>query len=276
MIDAHQHFWRVDRGEYGWLTAQDHPLICRDFGPEDLAPLMHEAGVERTVLVQAAPSLAETDFLLEIARRAPFVAGVVGWADFAAANAPRVIERLAGSPKLLGLRPMLQDLDDDAWILRPDVQPALDAMAAAGLAFDALVKPRHLPHLSVLLGRRPDLRVVIDHGAKPDIAHRDLDEWASQMRVIGRETGALCKLSGLVTEAAPGWTAEDLKPFVEVLLEAFGPTRLMWGSDWPVVNEAGGYGAWLGAADALTAQLSQGERTQVFGEVATAFYGLQP
>ena len=273
-IDAHQHFWRPSRGDYGWLTPEAHPAICRKFLPQDLAPLLAGAGIERTVLVQAAPTVAETEYLLDLAADAPFVAGVVGWANFEVTDAPEQIADLASNPKLLGLRPMLQDLDDDAWIVRPAIAPALEAMQAADLRLDALVTPRHLPHLIRFLAARPDLKVVIDHGAKPDIAGGALDDWAAQMRAIGANTGAWCKLSGLVTEAGGRWSEESLKPYVDVLLEAFGPARLMWGSDWPVVNEAGGYAAWHSAAAALTERLSQDERDQVFGGAAQAFYGI--
>jgi L-fuconolactonase len=273
-IDAHQHFWRLSRGDYGWLTPAAFPALCRDFRPADLAPLLEDAGIARTVLVQAAPTVAETRFLLEVAAVAPFVGGVVGWADLEAADAARVIEGLARDARLVGLRPMLQDLDDDAWMLRPSLAPALDAMQAAGLRLDALVAPRHLPHLARFLDRRPSLAVVIDHGAKPEIARGDLAGWEAAIRVIARETAACCKLSGLVTEARPGWTAEDLRPCVDVLLDAFGPARLMWGSDWPVVDLAGGYAAWRSAAEALTAGCSAADRGLIFGETAAAFYGL--
>ena len=274
LIDAHQHFWRPSRGDYGWLTPDAHPAICRNFLPEDLAPLLEDAGVERTILVQAAPTVAETEYLLGLAAEAPFIAGVVGWADFEARDASARIQAMVQNPKLLGLRPMLQDLADDAWILRPAVAPALDAMEAAGLRFDALVTPRHLAHLARLLGERPGLKVVIDHGAKPEIARGALEGWAAQMRAIAADTGAYCKLSGLVTEAGGKWTEEDLKPFVEVLLDAFGPARLMWGSDWPVVNEAGGYAAWHSAAWGLTEGASPVERDLIFGGAAQAFYGI--
>ena len=274
-VDAHQHFWRVSRGDYGWLTPQAHPAICRDFGPDDLRPLLAGADIERTILVQAAPTTTETEFLLTLATATCFVAGVVGWADLGAPDAVASIEALAADPKLLGLRPMLQDLEDDAWILHPRAGAGLDAMERLGLRFDALVKPRHLPHLARLIERRPELRVVIDHGAKPDIAAGELGGWADQMRAIGRGSGAFCKLSGLVSEARPGWRAEDLKPYVDVLLDAFGSERLMWGSDWPVVNEAGGYEAWHAAAEALTASLSDGDRALIFGGTAAAFYGIE-
>ena len=274
LIDAHQHFWRPSRGDYGWLTPQAHPAICRKFLPADLEPLLADAGIERTILVQAAPTVAETDYLLGLAAETPFVAGVVGWTDFEAQNAAQQIAALAQQPKLVGLRPMLQDLDDDAWILRPAVATSLDAVEAEGLRFDALVTPRHLPHLARCLSARPGLRAVIDHAAKPDIAGGALDGWATQMRAIAADTGAYCKLSGLVTEAGGRWSEEDLKPYVDVLLEAFGPARLMWGGDWPVVNEAGGYAAWRAAAETLTAHLSDGERALIFGATAAAFYGI--
>jgi L-fucono-1,5-lactonase len=273
-IDAHQHFWRPSRGDYGWLTPQSHPAICRKFLPLDLAPLLEDAGVEATVLVQAAPTAAETDYLLGLAAETPFVASVVGWADFEAADAVARIEALAAKPKLVGLRPMLQDLDDDAWILRPAIGPALRAMEAAGLRFDALVTPRHLPHLARLLAARPGLKVVVDHGAKPDIAGGELKDWAAQMRALAADTGAYCKLSGLVTEAGGKWTEQTLRPYADVLLEAFGPARVMWGSDWPVVNEAGGYAAWHSAAAALTEGCSRDERDLIFGGAAQAFYGI--
>jgi L-fuconolactonase len=273
-VDAHQHFWRPSRGDYGWLTSEAHPGIFRKFLPPDLAPLLEDAAIQRTVLVQAAQTAAETDYLLGLAAETPFVAGVVGWADFEAADAAHAIEAAARNPGLLGLRPMLQDLDDDAWILRPAVAPAFDAMQAAGLRLDALVTPRHLPHLTRFLAARPGLPVVIDHGAKPDIAAGAIDLWAVSISAIARNTGAYCKLSGLVTEAGERWTEAQLKPFVDVLLDAFGPSRLMWGSDWPVVNEAGGYAAWRSAAEALTAGCSDEERRMIFGGAAQAFYGI--
>ena len=273
-IDAHQHFWRPSRGDYGWLTPAAHPAICRKFLPADLEPLLLDAGIERTILVQAAPTVAETDYLLGLAAETPFVAGVVGWADLEARNAAQQIAALAQQSKLVGLRPMLQDLDDDAWISRPAVETSLDAVEAEGLRFDALVTPRHLPHLARCLAARPDLKAVIDHGAKPDISGGALDSWATQMRAIAAETGAYCKLSGLVTEAGGRWTEEDMKPYVDVLLEAFGPARLMWGSDWPVVNEAGGYAAWHSAAWALAESCTRDERDLIFGGAAQAFYGI--
>ena len=272
-VDAHHHFWRVARGDYGWLST--HPKIHRDFLPADLSPLLRAADISKTILVQAAPTCAETDFLLALASETPFVAGVVGWIDFEAPGASDEIAKLAEDPLLAGLRPMIQDLPEDDWMLRSSLTPVFQAMAAADLCFDALIKPHHLEHVPQFLERHSALRVVIDHGAKPNIRLRELEPWARDMRTIARETLAFCKLSGLATEAGENWREEDLKPYVDVLLESFGPSRLMWGSDWPVVNEAGGYARWHETALALTQHLSADERDAIFGGTAAAFYAIE-
>jgi L-fuconolactonase len=272
-IDAHQHFWRLDRGDYGWLTPDLAP-IYRDFGPEDLAPLLAAGGIEGTVLVQAAPTLAETEFMLAIAEATPFVKGVVGWVDAEAPGAAAETARLAAHPKLKGLRPMIQDIADPDWMLRPGVAPSFEALIAADLTFDALVHPRHLKNLSVLLYRYPQMRVVIDHAAKPRIAAGDFDGWAADMARLARETGACCKLSGLVTEAGAGWTETDLAPYVAHLIEVFGPERLIWGSDWPVCTLAAGYARWLAVAEGLTATLGAEAQAAIFGGNAVRAYRL--
>lgn len=271
-IDAHHHLWTIARGDYGWLTP-DLP-ICRDYRASDIAPLLAAAGIDRTILVQAAPSEAETDFLLDIAAAEPFVAGVVGWIDFDAPDAAVRVERAAAAPGLVGLRPMVQDIADDDWLLRPSLRPVWQAMAACELAFDALVKPQQLPTLHAFLDRYPDLRVVVDHGAKPDIAARRWEPWAGAMRAIARDTAACCKLSGLATEAAPGWVAEDLRPYADLLLDGFGPARLMWGSDWPVLDLNGDYRRWVAASDALLAGCDPDACARIHGGTATRFYRL--
>lgn len=273
-IDAHQHFWRLSRGDYGWLNAAQFPKITRDFLPGDLAPSLAAARIDRTILVQAAPSEAETKFLLDLAHATPFVAGVVGWVDFDAPDGDERIASLAANDRLVGLRPMIQDIADDEWMLRPELAPALDAMQRHDLRFDALVKPRHLPALVEFLDRYLGLAVVIDHGAKPDIANLELDHWATLMRHIAKNSTAMCKLSGLAFEAGPGWSAQGLKRHVDVLLECFGSSRLMFGSDWPVLNEVGNYESWLAACETLTEHLTATEREQIFGGTAAAFYGI--
>lgn len=270
-IDSHQHVWRLERGDYHWMSPDLAPLY-RDYGPEDLAPLLARHGIARTILVQAAATVAETEFMLAVAARTPFVAGVVGWAEFADPDAPAAIARLAADPLLVGLRPMVQDIPDDDWLVRPDLGPAFRALAAHGLVLDALVFPRHLSRLLVVLDRHPDLPVVVDHGAKPAIAERRLDPWRADMAAVAARPGTVCKLSGLVTEARPDWTVESLRPYVDHLLAVFGPARLLWGSDWPVVNLAGGYDRWREASLALLAGLSEAERAAVLGGTAARVY----
>jgi L-fuconolactonase len=249
-IDAHQHFWQLERGDYEWLTPELKPLY-RDFMPDDLAPHLGRHGIDGTILVQAAPSSAETEFLLDIADKTSFVLGVVGWTDFAAASAADDIAHLAKHPKLVGLRPMIQDIADDDWMLRPALTPAFEAMIEADLTFDALVLPRHLSQLRQLLSRHPSLRGVIDHGAKPDISGGQFKTWANDIAAIAKDGRVYCKLSGLLTEAGNGATLTDLAPYVAHLLECFGPDRLVWGSDWPVLTMAASYEVWNNMATCL-------------------------
>ena len=222
-IDAHQHFWSLERGDYHWLTL-DMALLYRDFGPAELAPFLQRHGIGGTVLVQAAATLAETEYMLAIAAKTDFVKGVVGWIDFESTTGPAEIDRLAEHPKLKGLRPMIQDIPDPEWMLRAAVGPAVAHLQHLGLSFDALVKPRHLEPLRRFLRLYPELGIVIDHGAKPDIAGGQFEDWARDMRKIARNDHVYCKISGLVTEAAPDWQPGDLTRYLDLLLEAFGPS----------------------------------------------------
>ena len=270
-IDAHQHFWSLARGDYGWLTPA-LGVIHRDFGPADLEPLLTQHQIERTILVQAAPTEAETKFLLEIAAKTPFVAGVVGWADF---DAPDIAERIAAAaanPLLVGLRPMVQDIADDGWLARPELAPAFAAMADHHLVFDALLKPRHIAPMLAVLERHPDLPCVIDHGAKPDLAGGDLSAWREGMAALAAYPQLFCKLSGLVTEAQEDWTIATLHPAVDHLLAVFGPQRLIFGSDWPVVTLRASYARWYAVATALVAGLTEAERAAVLGGNAEKLY----
>jgi L-fuconolactonase len=272
VIDAHQHFWSTARDDYGWLTAELRP-IYRDFQPADLAPLIAEAGVNKTILVQAAQSEAETLYLLDIAAQTDFVAGVVGWVDLEAENAAERVGFMADKG-VLGLRPMVQDIPETEWLLRPALRPAIEAMVAHDLRFDALVQPRHLPTLLQFMAAYPGLKVVIDHGAKPDIANAMFQPWADGMAKIAQETNACCKLSGLVTEAAADWKPDDLKPFVAHLIDCFGPERLIWGSDWPVLNLAGDYAGWQILVSEFLNAVGQTERDAIMGGNAARFYGI--
>ncbi|HXZ14712.1 MAG TPA: amidohydrolase family protein [Roseiarcus sp.] len=271
-IDAHQHFWHPARGDYGWLSA-DLP-ICRPFGPADLAPHLRNCRIDGTLLVQAAPTLGETEYLLGIADATSIVRGVVGWVDFDDPGNRATMERLGAHPKLKGFRPMIQDLPDDRWMLRTELRWAFDALEALDLVFDALVFPRHLDHLLHLLQRHPALVSVIDHGAKPNIHGHAFDDWAAAMTRLARETSTCCKLSGLATEAGPNWTVAELRPYVDHLLETFGPDRLIFGSDWPVATLATDYEDWVAAVEALTAGVSAVERAAIFGATAARVYRL--
>ena len=273
-VDAHQHFWRPERGDYGWL---DHApaALRRTFGPQDLAADLRAQAIYACVLVQAAPTVEETHYLLGIADATPFVAGVVGWIDFEAPAQRAQLERLAAHPALVGLRPMVQDIHDDEWVLSRGLQWAFDALQSLGLCFDALGLPRHAPHLLALAERHPGLRIVLDHGLKPAIRDGAFDAWARDIRMLADHTQAMCKLSGLVTEAGTDPSPERLRPYVQHLLECFGPGRLIWGSDWPVLLASQSYGAWMSTCESLLNGCSDAERAQIFGLNAAGFYKLE-
>lgn len=270
-VDAHQHFWKLSRGDYEWITP-DLPALNRDYYPEDLVPLLKDTKIDGTILVQAADTLSETEYLLSLADEYDWILGVVGWVDMESSDASGTIQRLAEHPKFCGIRPMIQDIQDDDWMLRPALEPAFTTLINLDLTFDALVLPRHLKHLHTLLQRYPQLPCVIDHAAKPEIRDGNFDEWALDMTILAKNTGVLCKLSGLATEAGPNWTVETLRPYVEHLLTEFEPSRLMFGSDWPVLNLASDYSSWADLADQLTFHLPKSDQALIFGGTAQHFY----
>lgn len=272
LIDSHQHFWQVsNEADYPWMSAAQQ-LLYRDFEPQDLNPILNRHSIEGTILVQASPTDRETDALLVLAEKTDFVKGVVAWCEFTDPAAPARIAELAQSPWVSGLRPMVQDITNDDWLLREDIQAAMQALIVHGLTLDALIHPRHLSRLVRMLERLPDLDIVIDHGSKPNIPSGDLQAWSDDIAAAAKRTKTLCKLSGLVTECGDDWSIERLRPVVNHLLDCFGPERLMWGSDWPVLNVAGGYDNWLETSQKLTSHLSLAERTAVFGGNAQRFY----
>lgn len=279
IIDSHVHLWNPARGDYGWMPKGD-PVLDRSYRPSDLAPILDRHGVSRVVLVQAAPTVEETDYMLGLAdgwaEGGDRVAGVVGWVDFEDRGQRQHLERFAAHPKMVGVRPMIQDIADLEWMHRKDIVWAFDAMAELGLVFDALGYPVHLPGFLALFQRHPGLKIVVDHGAKPRI--RDVKanpsaftQWAADIGRIARETGAVCKLSGLATEAAAGFSDDDLQPFAAHILDVFGPDRVMFGSDWPVVTLAAGYERWFAAARRF---VPEANRAAVFGGTAKRVYGL--
>ena len=270
-IDSHQHYWSLARGDYGWLTPELAP-IYRDFGPDDLKPLLARADIDRTILVQAAPTEAETQYLLDLARTEPTIAGVVGWVDFESADVTQRIATLAEDRLLVGLRPMMQDIPDPAWMLRPTVGIAIESMVSHSLVFDALVKPVHLRPLLTLAERHPQLSIVIDHGAKPDIARDAFSPWAEDMARLAGLPNIVAKLSGLVTEAGAEWSEADLRRYIKHILAIFGPARVLFGSDWPVLNLAGEYATWLAIVERAIAHLEPNEIAAVMGHNARRIY----
>lgn len=273
LIDAHQHYWRVERGDYAWL--HDAPAsLQRDFLPADLQAQRAAANVAASVLVQAAASEAETRYLFELACADHSILGVVGWVDFEAPDAPSRIDALLrdGGGLLLGLRPMAQDHPDPDWLSRPALDAAFDRLQKHDLAFDALVKPAQLPALHKRLQRERGLRVVLDHAGKPEIARGHLDDWAARIQALAALPNVHCKFSGLLTELAPDMPIDALDPYVDHLFACFGAGRLIWGSDWPVLTLRDSYMHWLELALALARQRAPHALDDIFGRNALAFY----
>ena len=274
IIDAHQHFWDLDVPWCTWPTPAEGKFH-RTYTPGDLKPLIEATGVTSTLLVQAAEDVDETRAMLETARQTDFVAGVVGWVDFEdPVEAVQDLKSLCASGYLVGLRPMLQSMADTDWILQPRFAPIFAAMIEAGLVFDALIEVRHLPAITELAKLYPDLKIIIDHGAKPKIAARTRAPWFDYMSAAAKQPNVNCKLSGLLTEARPGDDADALRPYVAAILALFGETRVLWGSDWPVLELNGNYEDWLDMADFLVALHSRDSKRLIFGANAERIYGL--
>jgi L-fuconolactonase len=275
IIDSHQHFWQVGRFDYPWMKADDETLY-RDFLPGDLGPMLEAHGVRRTVLVQASNSLAETRWLLELADRHAFIAGVVGWVDLTSPQVEEQVAAFVSHPKFKGVRHLVESEPEDDWLARPSVLRGLGVLAAHGVAYDLLVHTRHLPHVLTVAERCPSLRLVVDHLAKPPIAAGEINEWSREMKAAAQIPGLHCKLSGLVTEADHArWARADLTPYVECALGWFGPERVMIGSDWPVCLLASSYGRALDAYQELLLGLTEHERQAILAGNAARFYRLQ-
>jgi L-fuconolactonase len=274
-IDAHCHFWNPARGDYSWLMAGPASLdpLRRVFAPTDLAAL--NAGA-RVVAVQAADSTAETEYLLQLAAQNPQIVGVVGWVNLASVDAAGDISRLAKNPLLRGVRPMLQDIADSRWILAAPKDDGIRALIAHGLCFDALVQTRHLAPLAEFARRWPDLPIVIDHCAKPVMTGDLAQDYTQGMAALAAQPHVMCKLSGLLTELPAGHddALSALRPVVDLVLNLFGPNRVMWGSDWPVLTLAASYQDWADMTDDLLAGVSSTDRADIMGQTATKFYRL--
>lgn len=275
-IDAHQHYWQPKRGDYDWMP-KGHAVLDRPWMPFDLAPSLKKCRVAKTVVVQAAATVNESEYLLGIADATPSVAGVVGWVNFADRNDLRQLERLARHPKFCGVRPMIQDIADVNWILRKDIAWAFDALIDLDLTFDALGFPVHLANFLAIIRRYPKLRVVLDHCMKPHIRSRmagqnEFCSWAAGIKRIADATQAFCKFSGIVTEANANWTIDDLAPFAAHVFACFGADRLMWGSDWPVCQLQSSYDRWFDTAETLLSAATKPQQDAVFGGTAARFY----
>ena len=277
-IDSHQHFWNftVHAEDYVWMS-DEYGVLRRDFLPDDLAPILTEIGFDGTVAVQARELVAETDFLLELADRTPWILGVVGWIDLCAPDAEPLVERYAAQPKLKGLRLLIHDRPDPEFAVSPDHVRGIGWLARYSLTYDLLLKPPHLRPATRLVDQFPNQKFVVDHIAKPDIASGGLSPWAEDLRDLARRPNVFCKVSGLVTTADwATWTPAQFAPYLDVVLEAFGPSRLMIGSDWPVCTCAASYQRTMQTTMDWAACLSADEQAELLGGTCANFYGLKP
>jgi L-fuconolactonase len=274
-IDAHQHFWKADRGDYHWMDPSVS-VLCRDYLPDDLRPHLAKHGIERTILVQAAQTVAETDFLLELAAQHDFIAGVVGWLDMESEDFARQFGLYRRNSRFIGLRPMLQDLADPAWIVRPQVLKSLQLVADADFPFEFLTYTRHLPYVLQALEAVGPMRAVIDHVSKPEIRERKLEPWKRLIAQTSQNKNLFCKLSGMITEADHlHWRAEDLRTYIEHIVDCFGWDRVIFGSDWPVCLLAGSYDQVIQALlDVLGPRMDEEAERRLFGKNAARFYKL--
>jgi L-fuconolactonase len=273
-IDTHHHFWRYTPEEFGWI-GDDMAAIRRNFLPDDLARELSAAGVDAAVAVQARQTEDETRWLLSIAAERPsLIAGVVGWVPLAANDVGRRLDSYAADPKLIGVRHVVQG-EPDGFLARADFNRGIATLPRFDLAYDLLVVARQLPEAIAFVDRHPDVRFVVDHLAKPDNDRGTLEPWRTHLTDLARRPNVWCKLSGGITEADLDWTPGRLRPYFDAALDAFGPRRLMFGSNWPVCAAAGGYAKWIGAIRAWAQPLSDDERGRLFRGTAIDAYRLR-
>ena len=273
VIDSHHHFWEIDRFDYSWMP-EGSPLAT-DYGPEELKPLMANAGVDYTVIVQAVSSPDEARWLLELAEDNEFIAGVVGWVDLTDPEVGHTLDELQQSRCFVGVRHIWESEEDPGWIVNSGAINGLKELARRDLAFDFLAKPPNLPYIPQVMDQVPDLRAVVDHIAKPLIADHVVEPWLTDLRKVASINGVHCKVSGMITEADhQNWTVDDLRPYVHHVLGMFGSDRLMFGTDWPVCTLAGGYEQVVDTAREILGSLSPAAKADVFGGTAARFYRL--
>jgi L-fucono-1,5-lactonase len=274
-IDAHHHLWRYVPADYPWMT-DGMEILRRDFLLGDLKAVTSLAGITGTVVVEAARRLEETIWLAEIAASDDLIRGVVGWAPLTDPRIALDLERLAQLPKVKGMRHAIHDELDDLFVLRDDFNRGVAELRQFGLKYDVLIFERHLPQTIEFVDRHPDQIFIVDHIAKPRIREQAFSPWKGHMAELAHRENVYCKVSGMVTEASwDAWTDETLRPYLDVVLEAFGPKRLMFGSDWPVLTLASTYGRWVSTVQRAIATLSPSEQEWVFSKTAIEAYGLE-
>ncbi len=275
LIDAHHHLWKYSAAEYGWITPQMR-VIRRDFLPPQLEELMHHFGIEGTVAVQARQTLEETSWLLSLSEQHPLIHGVVGWVPLTEGTGVKPhLERFAANRRLRGVRHVIHDEPDPRYILRDDFNAGVAALPEFGLRYDILIFEKHLPAAIEFVDRHPNQIFILDHIAKPRIKERILSPWDSNMREMAKRQNVYCKLSGMVTEAdLEHWTPRDLEPYIDVVLRTFGPRRIMYGSDWPVLLRAGDYAQWFGVVSNAIGKLSKAEQDRIMGDTTAEAYAL--
>ena len=274
-IDSHQHFWNYDAAQYPWMS-DAMGALRRDYLPEDLAPLLHATGFDGTVVVQARQTVEETEWLLGLADRYPTIQGVVGWVDLCSGELVRQLERLAPHPKLVGVRHVIHDEPDDRFMLRPEFRRGIGRLGEFELAYDLLLFPRHLPVALPLLDEFEDQLFVLDHIAKPAIRDGLLAPWRADLERLAERPNVFCKLSGMVTEARwSGWQPADFRPYLDVVIEAFGPGRLMIGSDWPVCTLSADYASTMSLVVEYVGALSPDTCAGILGGNCARFYGIR-
>lgn len=274
-IDSHQHFWKYSAAEYPWM-GEELAMCRRDLLPLDLEPLLDAAGLDGSIAVQARQIPEETDFLLDLAAKHPRVLGVVGWIPLCSPEVGRYLEPYAAHPKVVGFRHVIQDEPDDDFILRPDFQAGIRELGRYPLCYDILIFEKHLPQTITFVDQHPQISLVLDHIAKPEIhANQFSTTWAKNIRQLAEREHVTCKLSGMVTEVRGGiWDAEMLRPYFDTVLEAFGPQRLMFGSDWPVCLMRSSHQQWVETVNSWIAPLSADEQSAIMGGTAARVYGL--
>jgi L-fuconolactonase len=274
IIDSHQHFWQLGRFDYPWMNSS-LGVLYRDYLPDQLEPILGQNGVGKTVVVQASSSVEESRWLLNLADEHPFIAGVVGWVDLGSDDVDRQLDELVPHPKFKGVRHLVESEPADDWLIQPQVLRGLKRLSTYGVSYDLLVHTRHLKYIQKVVDACPDLKLVIDHMAKPPIANGEIETWRQELRQVAANEQIYCKLSGLVTEANwTSWTKSDLRPYVDCALELFGSSRLLFGSDHPVCLLAASYEQVLASFRELLNELGDDEEQKIFGSNAAEFYGL--